>query len=115
MISSTLFGIKCRPGQSGRGGSIYSGGSVLVSLACPVGFANVSKAGKVSCSQLLARLKDFGGGIGVHDLLAAEAALADGDGDNHGIITDLFNLIDVAQPVGVDIATDGALKTFDCF
>lgn len=37
----------------------------------------MGEAGKISCSQLLARLRDFGGGVCIHNLLAAEAALAD--------------------------------------
>jgi hypothetical protein len=75
----------------------------------------MGEAGKVSSSQLLAGLRDFGGGICVHDLLATEATLADSDRDNHGIIASTYNLVDVAQPVGVDVATDGALETSDCF
>lgn len=97
-------------------GRLEAGGtSGFALLACAVGFANKSEASKVSCSQLLACLKDSGGGISVHNLLAAEAALADGDGNNHGIIASTYNLVDGAQPVGVDIATSWTLKAPDCF
>ena len=59
----------------------------------------MSEVGERAFSELLPGFKDFGGRLIIHDLLATEAALADGDGDNHRIVADALKLVDVAQAI----------------
>ena len=73
----------------------------------------MNEARKRPFGQLLFSLKDFGGCISVHNLLAAEVALADENWDNHGVIANALHLVDVSQAVLVHIPADRTLKTLN--